>query len=341
MDTREKIMKQVLKRGSVKTNDFVASLGLSRQAISRHLRTLVHEGALVKTGSTRNSIYSLPKKESSPKSKAELKLIKQLKNLEEDKVYEEANKFLSLKQLLNENVGSIVHYAFCEMLNNAIDHSGSNQAEINLEAEKGSFNFTIRDFGIGIFKHVQDRFKLKDEYEATEHVFKGKQTTAPEFHSGEGIFFTSRIADKFMLQSHKLKVVIDNENGNVYYSNERTIKGTLVSFVIKQRSKKKLDELFKKYSDENYVFDRNDVRIKLSEYSELVSRSQARRLLNGLDKFRRITLDFNGVKGLGQAFADEVFRVFTKRHPNIFIDFTNANKAIEFMILRSKKTAIA
>jgi len=40
-----------------------------------------------------------------------------------------------------------------------------------------------------------------------------------------------------------------------------------------------------------------------------VSRSQAKRLLMGLEKFNTIILDFKGVVSVGQAFVDQVFRV--------------------------------
>ena len=65
-----------------------------------------------------------------------------------------------------------------------------------------------------------------------------------------------------------------------------------------------------------------------------VSRSQAKRLLMGLEKFKRIILDFKGVKSVGQAFVDEVFRVFKNRHPNITIHYFNANDSVEAMIKR-------
>jgi hypothetical protein len=37
---------------------------------------------------------------------------------------------------------------------------------------------------------------------------------------------------------------------------------------------------------------------------------------------------------VGQGFVDEVFRIFQKKHPNIKIEFTNANEDVRFMIER-------
>jgi len=51
---------------------------------------------------------------------------------------------------------------------------------------------------------------------------------------------------------------------------------------------------------------------------QLISRSQAKRILRGLEKhFKVITLDFTGVTLVGQGFVDEVFRVYKNQHPKM------------------------
>lgn len=67
----------------------------------------------------------------------------------------------------------------------------------------------------------------------------------------------------------------------------------------------------------------------------LMSRSQAKRLLARCDLFNDVTLDFTHVKQIGQAFADEIFRVFQKQNPDIRIDWVNTNKEVEKMIKRA------
>ncbi|MBU1862219.1 MAG: STAS-like domain-containing protein [Candidatus Omnitrophica bacterium] len=68
-----------------------------------------------------------------------------------------------------------------------------------------------------------------------------------------------------------------------------------------------------------------------------MARSQARRILFGLDQFKCIVLDFKDVAGIGQGFADEIFRVFQNAHPDISFEVVNANESVQFMIARSKK----
>jgi len=67
-----------------------------------------------------------------------------------------------------------------------------------------------------------------------------------------------------------------------------------------------------------------------------VSRSEARRILTNLEKFKTVILDFKNTDTIGQGFADEVFRVWQSAHKDVKIVIKNANKDIEFMIKRAK-----
>jgi uncharacterized protein (DUF1330 family) len=102
-------------------------------------------------------------------------------------------------------------------------------------------------------------------------------------------------------------------------------------------SGKKLTDIFKQYTDTggSYEFSKTKVLVKLYKMgSNYISRSQARRLLVGLDKFKTIIIDFDKIITIGQGFTDEVFRVWQKKHPQIKIEIKNAGKNIDFMIKR-------
>ena len=94
-------------------------------------------------------------------------------------------------------------------------------------------------------------------------------------------------------------------------------------------------DIFKKFqlNNDDKSFGKTDIQVRLYTFGTVhVSRSQARRILEGLDKFKKITLDFERVPTIGQAFADEIFRVFKQAHPDIKIEVTNANKAVRAWI---------
>ena len=64
-------------------------------------------------------------------------------------------------------------------------------------------------------------------------------------------------------------------------------------------------------------------------------------MLSGLDKFKIIVFDFNKVPVVGQAFADEIFRVFHQKHPTITLQSINMDDGVKFMIERAKHEANA
>ena len=68
-----------------------------------------------------------------------------------------------------------------------------------------------------------------------------------------------------------------------------------------------------------------------------ISRSQAKRVLRGLEKYRRVVFDFAGINMVGQAFCDEVFRVFEIAHPEIIVEAVNMNKSVELMVTRAQR----
>lgn len=176
-----------------------------------------------------------------------------------------------------------------------------------------------------------------DESRAVGELIKGKTTTLREKHSGEGIFFTSKAADILGIRSHKINLIFDNKKNDIFLEEKRLISGTEVKFSIKKITRKNLADIFAAYSPEEleYRFEKTKVAVKLFQ-NTYVSRSEAKRLLFGLDKFKEIILDFKGVKSIGQGFADEIFRVFQNSHQEILIKTENASEILNSMLQRYK-----
>ena len=80
--------------------------------------------------------------------------------------------------------------------------------------------------------------------------------------------------------------------------------------------------------------------IKLFAYgTSFVSRSEAKRLTQGLERFRLVILDFQGVTLVGQGFADEIFRVWWRAHPQIELQAENMIPLVAFMVERARTAA--
>jgi anti-sigma regulatory factor (Ser/Thr protein kinase) len=103
---------------------------------------------------------------------------------------------------VSPNVWNIWVYGFLEMFNNAIDHSRGKKIDVSICESKIDINLTVSDDGIGIFNNIKIQFKLPDEKDALLELAKGKRTTDHARHSGQGIFFTSRVFDDFFIFSN-------------------------------------------------------------------------------------------------------------------------------------------
>lgn len=88
--------------------------------------------------------------------------------------------------------------------------------------------------------------------------------------------------------------------------------------------------------ERDQAFAKTSFQASLAQHpgEDLVSRSQAKRLMARCERFREVTIDFVGVEFIGQAFADEIFRVFAGQHPGLTIQATNTNAVVERMIQR-------
>lgn len=315
-------------------HDAMETFGITRQTVHRHLTALVNEGYLIAEGNTRGRIYKLGQNRA---HEGEFLL----KGLSESDVY--YRDFGIVFSGLPKELENICHYGFTEILNNAIDHSGGHI--VNIEVNRGPKKIEIRilDDGEGIFNHITRVLSLGDPREAILELSKGKLTTDPDNHTGQGIFFTSRAFDSFLILSGELIFAHQNHLKDDYLLHDRKEhKGTTVIMQINMDSERKLSSVFDEFTageEEDFAFNRTVVPVRLALYEgeRLVSRSQAKRILNRVEKFKTVMLDFEGVDEIGQAFADEVFRVFARRNPQIKLIPIDMTEEVRRMIVSAQE----
>jgi len=312
-------------------SDAVERFGLSRQTIHKHLTWLVDNDYLLAEGATRNRTYRLGEHRVFQKTYP-------LDSIDEYSVHQRDFSFIF--QGLPDNIAEICDYGFTEMVNNAIDHSEGTTVLIAAERTADVVNILVHDDGEGIFLRIARLLGLHDPRESLLELSKGKLTTDPENHTGEGIFFTSRVFDGFTISSGDLDYSHREESPVDFLLHaDDAFKGTLVNMEIAADSHNDIGAIFDEYSSgpDEYRFERTVVPVRLALYEgeRLVSRSQAKRILNRVERFRYVILDFEGVDTIGQAFADEVFRVFANRHPEIRIMAANESEQIGRMINRA------
>lgn len=303
--------------------------GFSRQRAHEYVSREVKSGNLIKVGDTRHTHYFLSS------GKHIDFTINIDPKIDEDRIWAKYIKPMILKY--PDNIVRICAYTFTEIFNNAKDHSDGTKVFVHFKIKDGNINIQILDNGIGIFQKIQNALNLESKREAILHLSKGKFTTDPTKHTGEGIFFTSRMLDTFSIFSDDMFYTFKGKDW--FLSSEKPEnfgKGTLIQMVLSTTSQLVPKVLFDRYKDKEIGFGKTIVAVALSADpgDPHVSRSQAKRLLIGLEKFKRIILDFKDVKSVGQAFVDEVFRVFKNEHPKIEINYFNANEEVDAMIKR-------
>jgi hypothetical protein len=200
----------------------------------------------------------------------------------------------------------------------------------------------ILDDGEGIFKKIQRVLDLYDERHAVLELSKGKLTTDPERHSGQGVFFTSRMFDNFAIRSGSVYFTHEfNKPEDWILEHETSNTGTAVFMRLSNNTSRTSKQIFDNFSSgDDYAFTKTVVPVRLAQYGEetLVSRSQAKRLLARVEKFKIVIFDFTDVNTIGQAFADEIFRVFRNQHPEIKMTQLNASKEVDQMIRRAESS---
>lgn len=307
-----------------------AQLGLSTARVSMQVRALVAGRYLDKAGTTRPT-YTL-----GPNRRFERHHPRQ--GLAEDTVWFE--QLLPLLRDLPRNILDIAHHGVTEMVNNAVDHSDATQVTVRMDRRDGQLWFEVADDGIGIFRRITRALNLPDERLALLELSKGKLTTDPRRHSGEGIFFTSRMFDSFRIASEGLVFDHDADYDNDLLDDADEAGGTRVEMQIAVDSTRTAKGVIDQYSSgpEDYSFAKTVVPVRLARVGDenLVSRSQAKRLLQRVDRFRCVVLDFAEVASIGQAFADEIFRVFANEHPEVELVPIHAAAEVQQMIRRAE-----
>ena len=336
-DVRRFILDHVEKPSGDVTKVTADKFKITRQAVNKHLRRLMFEGVLQRSGKTRAMVYRL-----APLS--EWKATYEIKpGLAEDIVW--TRDMRTVLGPLPDNVSDIWHYGFTEMFNNAIDHSVGSLISVRVRKSATSTETLLSDNGVGIFKKIQGTLELLDERHSVLELSKGKLTTDPKRHTGEGIFFSSRMFDSFAILS-----------GTVHFSHEfgkpedwimesqAGSSGTWVWMKLNNHTARTTMKVFDQFaSDDDIGFTKTVVPVKLAQYGDdqLISRSQAKRLLTRVELFKTVLLDFREVEWIGHAFADEIFRVFAQQHQEIDLVPIHANSAVKRMIVRARQGSTA
>lgn len=328
-ETIQEAIQALLKlQGSFQSGELAGRVGLSRQGLQRHLACELAEGRLRQAGSGRSTHYLSV-------TSAQFERRYEVTGLREEAVFDDFSAWLEKSAAVrSEQADAILYYVVTEIVNNAIDHSGANHLDLRCEVEGDEVSVTIADEGIGALECLRQGLVLEDHRHALGELSKGKATTQPAEHTGQGIFFSSKAVDQFRLTSNGLRWIVDNDLADQTVEAVDLGPGTQVEFVLSLQTDRTLRTLFEEFTHD-FEFDTTRCVVRLFELgTDFISRSEAKRLVLNLDRFREVHLDFKGVRSVGQGFVDQVFRVWARAHPEVRIETENMNADVEFMVRR-------
>ncbi len=240
-----------------------------------------------------------------------------LKGLQEDRPWR--REFAPCFELPKE-ISRMAQHAFTELLNNAIDHSGGSAVTVSMRQTPLQLQLLVSDDGCGLFERIAQSFDIPDPQLALLELCKGKLTSAPHQHSGHGLFFTSQLADVFDIHANAQAFQRRAWERLQWHAGRNAAQsGTSIYLAIQLDSARTLDEVLRAHSlnQDSMGFERTVVPLHLLGSSQvLASRADAKRAVARLQQFRHAEMDFAGITAVGHGFADEVFRVFKRDHPD-------------------------
>jgi len=284
---------------------------LSRRRARKLLAALVDARWLERDGSPRRPVYR-----AGPMRQVVQRYA--LAGLQEDLPW--ARDFAPLLDL-PPPVARLAQHAFTELLNNAIDHSGGSGVTVSVRQNATHLQMLVSDDGCGLFERIEQSFAIGDPTLAMLELSKGKLSSQPERHCGQGLFYVARLADVFELHANR-QAFQHRGWGRAGWHAGRPMPhtGTSVFLAIALDTPRTLDAVLRAHSVQGgYGFDATQVPLRLLTGPQvgLESRAQARRAVARLAAFRRAELDFSGIEDIGPAFADELLRVFARANPAV------------------------
>lgn len=305
--------------------------GITQNTVRKHLQNMFDQNALnKKPGSGKTVVYSLP--------------IPTINSFEYDVNQPFLNEstvwvkdFWPLLNTQGDGCKDILTNCFTEIFNNAIEHANAKKITVHLYVDPLYTTILVKDDGIGIFKKIKEDLNLADEHLSLIELSKGKFTSDPQNHSGEGVYFASIACDNFLIASNNLVYTRNTQNPLGQLEDfDMSRHGTTVIMRVKNNTSNNCKKVYDKFSSIEGGFYKTKVPVRLLRYKDegIVSRSQAKRLLARFDMFKVVVLDFEGIDMIGQAFTDEIFRVFKRNHPDVDLQVINATKNVLDMISR-------
>ena len=231
-------------------------------------------------------------------------------------------------------VVEICRFGATEALRNAAEHSAADEVTVRLRRTAASVEISVADRGSGLFRHAG----AEDPRHAAFDLVKGGRVGS-DGRAQRGFSCTARAFDSVRVWSGHHHLRRDERGSREEWRFEvlaGRVPGTTVALRIHPRSRRTLADAIARTTVEcdGVVLPRAELPVHLALHpgEQPTSRASARRLLERLESFGQVVLDFAGVEAVGPGFADEIVRVFPREHPAVEILRRGTTPALERML---------
>jgi hypothetical protein len=143
--------------------------------------------------------------------------------------------------------------------------------------------------------------------------------------------------NRFALEGNGIRLIVDNDLGDFAIGESIVNVGTAVWWEVDPQIARDSAKVFAEFTDEDYAFTRTRIPLRALGGASFISRDEAKRVTDGLERFEEVILDFDAVTEVGRAFVDELFRVWESRHPGTRLLPVSMTPLVERMV-RSVRT---
>ena len=329
MNSSGKIKKFILENLNRHKKDIIFTtiqrFGISRQAILKHMHTLINEKQIVAHGKTRDRYYELRPQ------------VKFYKSIELEPGYDPKhtidNHILSHISSLKTNIIEIIRFSMDALINNILDHSKATKFYFKIYLTYNDLHIILNDNGIGLFENIKTLLNIENAHIAAIELAKGPITTDPDNHSGDELFTLMHLFDSVKIESSGKSLNYMNQKKYWMIDDSIQKQGTRIHLKINPFSKRSCQSIFENL----FVSKKMSIKvpinlIKTNDNQIVNTRAQAKSLLRNIEKLKLIEFDFNNIDIIGPAFADELIRNTKKNNETANIKWINSNKMIDALM---------
>lgn len=311
----------------------IGKFGVSRQAVLKHMNTLIREKKVVAYGKTKDRYYELePILNYS-------RLFELAKDTKVDHFLQ--NEIIPNLKKLPKNIFELCEFALNALLTNVYDHSGATHFSVKIFSTQKETHVVVMDNGSGIFQHIRDGLGLEGKTISAIELAKGSSLgIQTDNHAGDDLHAVIMLFDIITIDSSEISLCYEKKLDCWSLEDSKQAKGTKIHLRVSTKSNVTCDDTFAKIFGKESTNLRIPVNLARTNGELLASRYQAQKLMYNIELSKGITFDFKGIKMIGPAFAHELVWIIRKKNLSLDIDWINAEKTVDLLMSRAKKRLI-